>query len=350
MTEPCIYTKSENSVYSYIGVYVDDLVIAASTKKRTMDIVNLLRKRYSIKQPQPLSFILGVRIERDRDKQTITLTQNEYAWTVLRRFHMEMRNPAKTPADPATSGNDNEATGFPYREAVGSLMYLATCTKPDIAYAVSYLARNVACPTIENVNGIKRLLRYIRGTASTGITLGGTGLTLEAYADADFANDVKSRRSISGNLLMMVNGPVQWSSRRQPCIALSTVEAKYISLSSVAQTTVWMRGLLTELGEQQQSATKIHEDNQGAIALAKSSVIGRRSKHIDVRLHYVREQVENEIVTLKHCKSEDMLADILTKPLAAVAFTRFRAKICATPSRAREGVLENGDRASARPP
>ena len=350
--EPCLYMKTHQGRMTYIGVYVDDLIIASKTADDLKSFIKLLEKKYNMKSPQPLSYILGVRIDRDWKERKLFLSQEAYANTVLQRFRMKECNPSKTPAEPTVPKDNSEAdsTRFPYREAIGSLMYLATCTRPDIAFAVSHLARSVVAPSVQDVNGVKRVLRYLRGTTTIGITLGGTGSILKAYADADFANDLKSRRSVSGNLMLIGKGPVQWSSRRQPCVALSTVEAEYVSLCTAAQTIAWLRNILEEFGVKQKSPTTIHEDSQGAISLAKCGFIGRRSKHIDVRMHYVQDQVETNAVNLVHTKSEDMLADILTKPLGTTTFVRIRTEICEAPCRVREGVLANDDRASAQPP
>lgn len=217
-------------------------------------------------------------------------------------------------------------------------MYLATSTRPDIAFAVSSLARKAAKPSSRDVAGVKRLFRYLQGTLATGISLGGSSLILSAFADADYATDIDTRRSISGNLVLIGESPVIWSSRRQTCVTLSTVEAEYVSLCGVAQTVMWLRGLLQELGAKQLEPTVLHEDNQGAISLAKGSQVGQRSKHIDVRLHYIRERFSEGAISITHCKSEDMLADILTKPLGRIAFERLRSQIMTASRCVREEV------------
>jgi hypothetical protein len=271
---------------------------------------------------------------------------------VLARFGMETCNAARTPAEAAQGRPSDSAAddAFPYREAVGCLMYLATCTRPDIAYAVSYLARSTCSPSAHDVAGVKRVLRYLRGTIDCGVRLGGGDLKLTAYADADYASEAASRRSVSGNLAIFGGGPVLWSSRLQACVTLSTVEAEYVSLCGVAQSVIWLRGLLQDLGAPQRQPTVIYEDNLGAISLAKGQQVGRRSKHIDVRYHYVREQHEGGVIEVTHCASADMLADILTKPLGATVFDRLKNQICHTPVRVREGVMALGERDRAEQP
>jgi transposase InsO family protein len=351
-TEPCLYIKTSNDKKIYIGVYVDDLIVAAPSRRDATAIEDQLKSRYSMKPSQPLTFILGVRVTRERARRRLHLSQDAYAKAVLQRFGMEESKAMNTPAEATQSKCDAASVpeaSYPYREAVGCLMYLATCTRPDIAYAVSYISRSTTSPTRQDVIGLKRILRYIQGTLKTGISLGGSDLTMTAFADADYATDTESRRSISGNVIMFGGGPVLWSSRRQGCVTLSTVEAEYVALCSVTQEIVWMRELLRELGAAQRKPTIVYEDNQGAISLARGSQIGRRTKHIDVRYHFVREQFEAGAIELEHCSTQDMIADILTKPLGATAFARLRDRLCYTPSRDREGVLAVYDRDLARP-
>lgn len=152
-------------------------------------------------------------------------------------------------------------------------------------------------------------------------------MKLETYADADYAGDLEQRKSTTGYLLKIGNGSVSWCSKRQPVTALSTTEAEYIALSSAAQETIWFRTLLQELGYKQDDATIVNEDNQGTIALANNPVAHSRTKHIDVRNHFIREKLASKELKLKYCQTKNMLADILTKPLPRPLFEKLRKEL-----------------------
>ena len=248
-----------------------------------------------------------------------------------------------------TTTEAEEDQDFPYRELVGAVMYLMTCTRPDIAFAVGQLARNAHRPTRPDVIAAKRLLRYLQGTKNMGITLGGSALSLRGYADADYAADASSRRSTSGSVILLSDGPVMWSSRRQPCVTLSTAESEYVALSSAVQEIVWLRALLKELGFGQKEPTEVMEDNQSAIAIATGANTSRRTKHIDVRYHYVREKVKTGEIKVTYCATGDMIADVFTKPLGSSKFEELRAKVMSSLAPDREGVLEYSSTARSAP-
>ena len=147
---------------------------------------------------------------------------------------------------------------------------------------------------------------------------------MKVYADADWAGDIDDRHSTSGNACIMANGAVSWMSKKQPVVALSTAEAEYVSLCFATQEAIWLRQLLTDIGQPPADATVIWEDNQAAISLAKNPVSHARTKHIDTRYHFIREEVQNGVIALKYIPTKQMVADILTKPLAKTLFMELR--------------------------
>ena len=207
--------------------------------------------------------------------------------------------------------------GVPYRNAVGCLMYLMVGTRPDLAAAAGVLSQFAAdqCPT--HWQALKRVFRYIQGTRThefqTAIYDG-----LQGFSDADWAGDTMSRRSTSGYAFMMSGGCNSWKSKKQRTVALSSTEAEYMALSEATQEAIWLKAFLCELGEiSSDTAVKIFEDNQGSIALAKNPQYHKRTKHIDIKYHFVREKVEDGQVILEYISTLDMLADIMTKPIPA---------------------------------
>jgi hypothetical protein len=194
----------------------------------------------------------------------------------------------------------------------------ATQTRPDCQYAVSTLAQFSANLGKAHFEAVKRVLRYLKGTADFGLTFGGSGegVDLIGWTDSDWAQDTDSRRSVGGFVFDVAGGSVSWPSKKQPTIALSTVEAEYMAGSNATQEVIWLRTLLEDCGFTQAEATTIHADNQGCIALSRNPVSHSRAKHIDIRHHFIRELVENSEVDLKFCSTKDMAAEIFTKPLA----------------------------------
>ena len=267
-----------------------------------------------------MHWCIGFQNTRDRAARTITIHQERYINTVLERFGMQDSNPVATPLDPSAKLvplPDGEASAdVPYATAIGSLMYAAVGTRPDIAFAVQALSQFNARPSNAHWTAVKHVMRYLKGTRHLGLQFGATTLDLVGYSDADWAQSLVDRRSTSGYVFKLAGGPVSWSSKKQPTVALSTMEAEYIALAHAAKEAIWLRALLTELGHAPNGATPLFSDNQAAIAFAHDNQFHARAKHIDIRHHFVRERIEADDISVTYCASEDNCADMLTKALA----------------------------------
>ena len=236
--------------------------------------------------------------------------------------------PVSTPADLNVKLQKEDGVSRPvdvisYQSIVGSQLYAAIATRPDIAQAVGVVSKFCANPTQSHFTAAKRILRYLKGTVSLGLSYKkcADGI-LTGYSDADWAGDVDDRHSTSGNVFSLARGAVSWLSKKQATVALSTAEAEYAALSTATQEAIWLRRLLTDVGEPLEEPIVIHEDNQGAIAMAKNPVGHARTKHIDIRYHFVREGVQNGVIVLKYVATDEMIADILTKPLPKHRFEK----------------------------
>jgi len=196
--------------------------------------------------------------------------------------------------------------------------------KTDIAYAVSKVLENLKDPTEKDWIAVKRILRYLKGIQEVGLVFGGKKARkdLEGWVDADWAGDVKSRLSRSGYVFKIAAGAISWSSKKQANVALSTAEAEYVSGCLGTQEAIWLRRFIGGLGETLNTPI-LNMDNQGAIALGKNPVHHSRTKHIDIKYHFIREKVLNKEINLKYCPTQDMIADTLTKALAKPAFEKF---------------------------
>ncbi|XP_055920903.1 uncharacterized protein LOC129952370 [Eupeodes corollae] len=207
--------------------------------------------------------------------------------------------------------DDNEI----YRKAIGSLLYLSGNTRPDIAAAVSILSRKVSCPTQRDWNEVKRILRYLKGTLQLQLCVGcNKNSKLVGYADADWASDVKGRKSTSGYLFKFGEAINSYASKKQGLIALSSNEAELVDLAEATQELIWLRTLFEDLQVDLDDVT-IYEDNQSCLKLLDSEKINPRTKHIDVKYYFLRDIKESKEVKFIYCPTEEMVADILTKPL-----------------------------------
>jgi hypothetical protein len=207
-------------------------------------------------------------------------------------------------------------------------MYLMLCTRPDIAYAVSQLSRFSANPTSNHKDAVKHVFRYLKGTINQGLVFDSANKEqgLLGYTDANWARD-HDRRSTGGYVFMLFGTIITWSSKRQATVALSSCEAEYIAETEAAKEAIWLRRLLGSLGHTGPTAVKILGDNRGALALAKNPEYHSRTKHIDIRYHFVRQKVREELVELEWTGTASNFADGMTKPLGATAFVKFRQAI-----------------------
>ena len=214
---------------------------------------------------------------------------------------------------------------MPYREAIGSLLFAARVTRPDIEYSVNYASQFLGAYGREHWEAVKRIVRYLSGTRGTGIVfecrngpLGAIGFT-----DADYAGCVETRRSRSGFVFLLSGARISWSSQRQSVVSLSTAESEYITLAHGAREALWLQRMLNDLGVEC-DGMPIFVDNQSAIRMAGNSEFHRRSKHIDVRYNFVRDLVRKRVIAVQYVRSEQQLADIFTKPLPGPWFCLMR--------------------------
>jgi hypothetical protein len=203
-------------------------------------------------------------------------------------------------------------------------MYAMLGTRPDLAYAIGALSKHVSKPRQVHLQAVERVLRYLSTTKAAALTYGGRDQwELLGYCDADFAADRTDRKSVSGYAFTLGNGAISWSSKKQTTVALSTIQAEYVSLAAATQEAVWLRQLLADLGHIQKAPTCVFNDNQGCIAIAVNSGFYRGAKHFDVKLHYTRECIANKTISVAYRQTQDMPADVLTKALARVKHNRF---------------------------
>ena len=337
--DPCVFCNHK----IIVCLYVDDITMAGMDKD-VQDFKSKLKSKFKMEDMGKLKDLLGIKIVQQSDK--VMLTQDGYITKVLEKFNMKHCKPVSTPMVPNENIheykklNNDEDTPQGYRELIGSLLYLANGTRPDIAFAVNQLSQYVTNPTLQHWTALKRILRYVQGTKSLGleyIRQYSEKVYIEAFSDASYGSG-KDRKSVSGIFIRINNCPIIWSSRKQSITAQSTVEAEYVALSETSKQVAWVAQMLSELGIEYQKPIKMNEDNQGTIALTNNPILSRRSKHIDIRYHYIREQLKNGLITLSYCPTTEMVADLLTKSLAKPILESLRSMMSLSYSSSRGSV------------
>ena len=321
-----LYVKQTSEYILIVIVYVDDLIMMANNMVMMGELKRKLEAEYDMTDLGELHHCLSIEFKRDRAARTITMSQKHFIEEVLERFGMQDCKPIGTPIDPKArllklteeefKQCEGEMEGVPYKQAVGSLMYIMVGTRPDLAFPQSVVSQHMARPGPMHWAAVKRIMRYLKGTKDIVLCLGGNDIALKGYCDADWAGDASDRRSTTGYVFMLGNGAISWNSKRQPTIALSTTEAEYMAASQSCREAFWLRQLLADVGYVQDAATTIMCDNQGCISLGKNPTHHSRSKHIEVQHHYIREKIEHGMVSLEYCPTQEMVADVLTKGLA----------------------------------
>lgn len=324
--EPTVYIKEKDGKILIVVLYVDDVIFTGNDDQLIKNFKSVMKEEFEMTDMGFLRYFLG--IEVDQNEKGIFISQARYVDQVLSRFSMEECKAANTPTVMGLklSKEDSSKDFDPslYKSIVGSLMYL-TATRPDIMYAVSLISRFMERPKEAHWQAAKRILRYVKGTKRFGILYNVSEHSdLVGYTDSDWAGSVDDRKSTSGYVFHMGSGAISWASKKQSIVALSTAEAEYVAATAAACQAVWMRRMLRSLGQEQAKATVIFCDNSSAIALSKNSVFHKRTKHIDTRFHYIRELVSNGEIVLEHCRTQEQVADILTKPLDQKSFEFLR--------------------------
>jgi len=351
--DPCLYVQGKGKKAVYISVFVDDLVIAGPPDDRAVNAFkDQIKRSFRMKDLGELKYVLGMEVERHPDGR-ITLTQKKYIRDVLHRFGMSNCKPSYTPLEPgiqlelkqkmeeeivelevhdsAIVEQDTDNSKDSYRAIVGSLMYLMISTRPDIAFAVGYLARYLNCYDQSHIKASMHVLRYVKATSTLGITYHPTSdLILTGYSDSDWASDINTRRSTTGYLFTLAGGAISWNSRLQKTVALSSTEAEYMALSEAAKEAIALRSLCRDMHMPFKHPVLIYEDNQGAKAMAYNPIHYAKTKHIHIRHHFIREKVADGDICVEYISTSDMLADALTKALPRPTFTLLRDQILGT--------------------
>jgi histone deacetylase 1/2 len=323
-SDHCVYVHHEKQVI--ISTHVDDGAVFAVTRSAALEIIESLRGTFSLKPAEPLSRYLGMEIDR-LPNGDYRLHQQPYLLRLLTRFGLEEANPAITPLPPSMHYSKSP-TGVPvdcpYRSIIGSLLYAALGTRPDIAYAVNAMAQFSECPSDKHFAAVKRVLRYLSGTRSLGLVFSSRPgaklfIHLVIYCDADWAGDKDTKLSRSAYSVFANGTPVSWMSKKQTCHALSSCEAEIIAMCEAIKEAMWLRNFLSELKIKYDDPIVLRVDNESAKALSLDPVNHSGSKHIDLKYKFILECVSTGFIKPVYVRTDQNIADIFTKsPTVAV--------------------------------
>jgi hypothetical protein len=344
-----VYIRRAEDRVTISATSVDDILLAANSKTESDLATVEINDKFTVTDGGDAEWILGCHITRWRPRRILKIDQERFVTAILREFGMEHCNSVTTPCpnfrltSEMCPSNDEErqaSSTLPYCALVGKCMYLSTCTRPDITYAVRELARYMSNYGQRHYDAAKHLLRYLQGTRSRGLVYGKLANPyplFRAFADSDWAMS-EGRKSVSGYVIECGGAPIAWSSKQQAIVALSSCEAEYLSCTHCSRQIVWFRSLFYELGFTQNDPTVLFCDNQGTVACTHDPHSHSRMKHIDIRAHFIRDCVNKRIIDVHHIPGINNPADLLTKPLNKIVHAKWLA--CLRMDADQGGVLE----------
>ncbi|GJR05646.1 retrovirus-related pol polyprotein from transposon TNT 1-94 [Tanacetum coccineum] len=321
LIDTTLFIKKKGKHIMLIQIYVDDIIFGSTNPKYCTKFSELMVKRFEMSMMGEMKFFLGLQV--NQFSNGIFINQSKYILDILKRFGMENCDTVPTPmVEQAKLKLD--LVGKPvdhtdYRSMIGSLMYL-TSSRPDIMFATCMCARYQANPNEHHVSAVKRIFRYLKGTINLGLWYPkDSGFDLTAYSDADHAGCHLDRKSTSGSVQFLGDKLVCWSSKKQNCVSISTAESEYVAVSGCCAQVLWMRTQLTDYGFFFDKVP-IYCDSKSAIAISCNPVQHTRTKHIDVRYHFIKDHVEKGTIELYFVGTEFQLADLFTKSLPEARF------------------------------
>lgn len=322
--DSCVYVKKKDGrPVAFLLLYVDDMLVTGSDINEIQKVKHDLKLRFEMKDLGEAKRILGIDIIRDRRRKILWMSQQHYIEKLLKKYQMNESRIVSTPLGqqfqlsasqgPKSEEEQNLMKQIPYASIIGSVMYVMICTRPDLAHAVSITSRYMSNPGKAHWQALKWMLRYLRGSADYGIMYrrdeDQTRDSLEGYCDSDYATNRDNRKSQTGYIFTIFGSAVTWKSNLQSVVALSTTEAEYIALTDAVKQSFWLKGIMEDFGVTQKKVA-VNCDSSSAICLSKHQTFHDRSKHIDVRLHFIRDEIG----------TDHNPADALTKVVPASKF------------------------------
>lgn len=340
-TDQCLFFCRQGEELTIILIYVDDGIIASNNTEKKHQILSYLASNFEIRILEANRFV-GMNITRDRNELKLFVDQTDTINKALTQFNLGGCNIKTVPADPNSRlsaqmapQNEEEVEEMKhvrYRQAVGILLYISIMTRPDIAFATNQVAQYCQNPGKSHWRAVVQIFAYLLKTSNFCICYDGKRKSkLIGFTDSDFAGDLNRRRSTTGYVFFLNNGPICWSSQLQKCTAQSTTEAELVAACGSSMEAIWLRRLINEIGLLPVGATPIKCDNQSTIQLIHNPVFHQKTKHIEVKYFLVRELQEKGDVDVSYVDTTNQLADIFTKPLPGPKFENLRSRIGVIP-------------------
>ncbi|GJU73535.1 retrovirus-related pol polyprotein from transposon TNT 1-94 [Tanacetum coccineum] len=325
MVDNTLFTKKKSSNLIIVQIYVDDIIFGSTCQDMCDEFAKIMHDEFEMSMMGELNFFLGLQIKQMEDG--IFFNQSKYIKEMLKKFGLEESKPMKTPMSSDTKLTKDEecesVDSTKYRGMIGSLLYL-TASRPDIMFSVCLCARFQEAPKTSHLEAVKRIFRYIKGTTHLGLWYPkGTGIEIVVYADSDHAGDYVDRKSTSGICTFVGCCLTSWFSKKKTALAISTTEAEYVSAQKSCQQALWMKQALIDY-DVRLDDVPIMCDNKGVIDLSKNPMKHSRTLHIEIRHHFLRNNVQKGHISIKKVSSVDNIADIFTKPLKRESFNYLR--------------------------
>lgn len=324
--DPCLFISTKKAWECFVHVYVDDLIIFGHDVDR---FKGLIAKRYLMEDLGEATHLLGIHLSRNGG--VMTLSQDAYLGRILSKYNMSDCRPVSTPMVPntrltASTREDHKYFSLRkinYSQAIGLLNYLAVSTRPDISFTLSKLSQHLKLPNESHWSAVIHLLRYLSGTRGFTLTLTGcSDASLRIFTNSDSGNCPDTRRSYSGYVALLGDSVMSWRSKKQETVSTSTTEAEYKAVYKGLQEAVWLVALLKSLGHAAPACPSLLVNNQGALMLSLNPMYQSRSKHIDVKFHWIREVLEEGAITISYTSTNSNLADLFTKALPWVKHSK----------------------------
>lgn len=315
--EPCVFLKCFNNSMTFIALYVDDFFIFSNNTREVEMLKTKLSTKFKLKDLGQVKQCLGMNVNINKVDGYLTLDQRDYIDQLLAKFNMKDSKTTDTPMENNLSLEKGQSTSnLPFQKLIGSLMFLSVMTRPDISYSVSYLSQFNNSFNETHWNHAKRILKYLQKTKSFCLKYVKNSLDLKGFVDADWGSNIIDRRSFTGFCFKLSGAVISWQSSKQKTVALSSTEAEYMALAEASKEALYLRNLIKEFTDSL-CCIDIFNDSQSAQKLAYNPVFHKRTKHIDVRYHFIRDAVLDNKILLKYLETNSMPADMLTKALGS---------------------------------
>jgi hypothetical protein len=319
-TDKCLYKRESQGNVCYLIIHVDDILVASSNERSKRDLMEKVAEEFELKDLGCVKHYLGIDVERNNEGEFL-ISQGDFIDKVVKEADLEDAKTSKFPMDTGYFSLEGKFldSNDHYRKLIGMLLYLSTNTRPDIAASVSILSRMVGKPRDIDMNELKRVIKYLKGTRNHKLKLNSKEGKeyLEVYSDANWAEDRVDRKSNSGYVCIANGGTVSWCSKKQNVVALSSTEAEYIALTETCKELTWLKEVAKGLAMELPETTIVKTDSQSCMAIVSNQKFSNRTKHIDARYHYIKDQVNEGKISLEYCRTEVNAADLLTKPLGS---------------------------------